>query len=103
MRAQYAECKEVASECLALAEQLGNPGLRIEAHTALVYCHAFTGRYDEAIAEATLCLQLDAAHERDNLQFVAPQDPIVATLAMLASIQAMRGDVAEGAATAARK
>ncbi len=64
-RGDYAESLELAAHCLRTAEEMGDPGLLLQAHHALWAPYHFLGQHTQALAhiQAGPALYLPPAHE----------------------------------------
>lgn len=70
-RTEYRESLELAQQCLRIAEELDDPGLRLEAHHAAWGPYYFLGEYGQAFRhmEDGLALYDHAAHESLSVEY----------------------------------
>ena len=70
-RGEYRESLELAEQCLRIAEELDDPGLRLEAHHAAWGPCYFMGQYEQAFRhmERGLALYDRAAHEPLSVEY----------------------------------
>ena len=70
-RVEYRESLELAEQCLRIAEDLDDPGLRLEAHHAAWGPCYFMGQYEQAFQhmECGLALYDRAAHEQLSVEY----------------------------------
>ena len=66
-RTEYRESVELAHQCLQIAEELGDPGLLLEAHHAAWGPYYFLGEYDKALAHMQRGLALYDRHLHEAL------------------------------------
>ncbi len=70
-RTDYQASVELAQQCLKIAEELGDPGLLLEAHHAVWGPYYFLGEFDKALAHIQQGLQLydHPAHEALSVEY----------------------------------
>ncbi len=66
-RTDYRASVELAQQCLAIAQELGDPGLLVEAHHAAWGPYYFMGEYDHAIAHMRAGLDLYNRQQHEAL------------------------------------
>jgi tetratricopeptide (TPR) repeat protein len=92
VRGALATARDVAQECLKLAESTRNPADLIESATALGYALVYGGALSEGRAQLARAVALYRENDGEKLCYPSLQDPAVASLALLAIAAWMAGE-----------
>jgi predicted ATPase len=95
VRGDQRAAQATAEELLAIALQVGNPGLLVEAHFALGVSLHYRGRFDDAREHLQRSVTLYEARRDAAHAFEYGQDPRVASLCYLAYGRALQGHEAD--------
>jgi predicted ATPase/class 3 adenylate cyclase len=92
VRDEQKTARELAEQCLRLAQATRNETYLIEGYTALGYVACYQGELETATAALQEGVTLYNRHKGEQLSFLTPQDPGVACLSLLALVRWLQGE-----------
>ena len=93
VRDEQSTARELAEQCLRLAQATRNEIYLIEGYTALGYVACYQGKLETAQNALQEGVALYRKHQGERLPFLTPQDPGVACLSLLALVRWLRGEM----------
>lgn len=93
VRAELGTARDLAEECVRVAEQSGSPADLIESATALGYTLVYQGALAAGREQLERAIALYRAHDGETLAYPSLQDPGVASLSLQAIVAWMMGEV----------
>lgn len=92
VRDEQKTARELAEQCLRLAQVMQNETYLIEGYNALGYVACYQGELETATAALQEGVTLYNKHKGESLAFLTPQDPGVACLSLLALVRWLQGE-----------
>jgi predicted ATPase/class 3 adenylate cyclase len=92
VRDEQKTARELAEQCLRLAQATRNETYLIEGYTALGYVACYQGELETATAALQEGVTLYNSHRGEQLPSLTPQDPGVACLSLLALVWWLQGE-----------